>query len=168
MIYNDSRVICCVLDNRTTGMTGHQDNPGSGRSLKGEPAAELDVRKIVSAMGLEAVRTVDPQHLDEVRSALDWAYEQAKSSPVVLIMRRPCVLKPLSEEDRREFDMTPGLCGIDRETCIGCRKCLSTGCPALSFDKAAKKAVIAPIQCNGCTVCAQVCPVKAIKKMSNE
>jgi len=168
VIYNDSRVICCVLDNRTTGMTGHQDNPGSGRSLKGEPAAELDVRKIVSAMGLEAVRTVDPQHLDEVRSALDWAYEQAKSSPVVLIMRRPCVLKPLSEEDRREFDMTPGLCGIDRETCIGCRKCLSTGCPALSFDRAAKKAVIDPIQCNGCTVCAQVCPVKAIKKMSNE
>ena len=168
MVYNCSRVICCVLDNRTTGMTGHQDNPGSGRTLAGDPAPELDVAEIARALCVKNVRTIDPRSLDEVRSALDWAYERVRESPVVLVMRRPCVLKPFSEEDKRQFDLERRLCAVDAAKCVGCRTCLSTGCPALSFDKAAKKAVIDPIQCVGCTVCAQACPVKAIALCETE
>ncbi len=168
VVYNCSRVICCVLDNRTTGMTGHQDNPGSGRTLAGDPAPELDVAEIARALRVKNVRTIDPRSLDEVRSALDWAYERVKESPVVLVMRRPCVLKPFSEEDKRQFDLERRLCAVDAAKCVGCRTCLSTGCPALSFDKAAKKAAIDPIQCVGCTVCAQTCPVKAIALCETE
>ena len=73
-----------------------------------------------------------------------------------------------SEEDKRQFDLERRLCAVDAVKCVGCRTCLSTGCPALSFDKAAKKAVIDPIQCVGCTVCAQACPVKAIALCETE
>lgn len=164
VIYNDSHLICCVLDNRITGMTGHQDNPGTGYTLKGEPATIMDVETIVRALGLERVRTVNPLRLDEMKKALDWAYTEVREGPVVLITRWPCVLKRLSAEDRREFRMTPAQCTIDRKKCIGCKKCLSTGCPALSFDTCARKAAIDPMQCVGCTVCAQVCPQQAIVK----
>lgn len=164
VVYNDSHIICCVLDNRITGMTGHQNNPGTGYTLKGEPAAIMDIEAIVRALGLERVRTVNPLRLDEMKKALDWAYTEVSEGPVVLITRWPCVLKRLSAEDRREFRVTPAQCAVDPKKCIGCKKCLSTGCPALSFDTCAKKAVIDPMQCVGCAVCAQVCPRQAIVK----
>lgn len=164
VIYNDSHVICCILDNRITGMTGHQENPGTGYSLQGEPATIMDIEDIVRSLGAERVRTVNPLHLDEMKGALDWAYRQVHNGPVVLITRWPCVLKKLSTEDRREFRITPSVCTVKQETCIGCKKCLSTGCPALSFDKYERKASIDAMQCVGCTVCAQVCPKDAIRK----
>ena len=164
VIYNDSHVICCILDNRITGMTGHQDNPGTGYTLKGEPATIMDIETIVRALGVESVRTVNPLHLEQMKKALDWAYNEVREGPVVLITRWPCVLKKLSTEDRREFRVAPAQCTIDQKKCIGCKKCLSTGCPALSFDKYERKAAIDPMQCVGCTVCAQVCPKQAIVK----
>ena len=164
VIYNDSHLICCILDNRITGMTGHQDNPGTGYTLKGEPATIMDIETIVRALGVESVRTVNPLHLEQMKKALDWAYNEVREGPVVLITRWPCVLKKLSTEDRREFRVAPAQCTIDQKKCIGCKKCLSTGCPALSFDKYERKAAIDPMQCVGCTVCAQVCPKQAIVK----
>lgn len=164
VLYNDSHVVCCILDNRITGMTGHQENPGTGYSLQGEPATIMDIETIVRAMGCERVRTVNPLRLNEMEAALDWAYREVHDGPVVLITRWPCVLKKLSTEDRREFRPSPALCTVDREACIGCKKCLSTGCPALSFDKYDRKVSIDPMQCVGCTVCAQVCPKGAIRK----
>ncbi|WP_219715882.1 indolepyruvate ferredoxin oxidoreductase subunit alpha, partial [Clostridioides difficile] len=62
----------------------------------------------------------------------------------------------------------PSVCSVDDEKCIGCKKCLTTGCPALRFDKSKKKSSINQAQCVGCTVCAQVCPVNAIKKVGEE
>jgi len=161
-------VICCVLDNRTTGMTGHQDNPGTGRTLKGTPAPFMDVETIARALCVEHVRSIDPQDLSAVKDALDWAYEKVRSGPVVLIARRPCALKKFSPADVREFAPKRGLCAIDTAKCVGCGKCLSTGCPALSFDKGARKAAVDPIQCVGCTVCAQVCPTRAISLQGGE
>ena len=164
VVYNDSRVICCILDNRITGMTGHQENPGTGYTLKGEPANIMDIETIVRALGVTRIRTVNPLKLDEMKEALDWAYQEVREAPVVLITRWPCVLKKLSTEDRREFRIAPGQCTVNHEKCIGCKKCLQTGCPALSFDKYERKVSIDRMQCVGCTVCAQVCPVKAIVK----
>ena len=164
VVYNDSHVICCILDNRITGMTGHQENPGTGYSLKGEPATIMDIETIVRALGVTRVRTVNPLKLDEMRAALDWAYQQVREGPVVLVTRWPCVLKKLSTEDKREFRTTPSVCTVNHDKCIGCKKCLSTGCPALSFDKHERKVSIDKMQCVGCTVCAQVCPKQAITK----
>ena len=164
VVYNDSHVICCILDNRITGMTGHQENPGTGYSLQGEPATIMDIETIVRALGVERVRTVNPLRLNDMKEALDWAYREVHEGPVVLITRWPCVLKKLSTEDRREFRPVPAVCTVHHDTCIGCKKCLTTGCPALSFDKYERKVSIDPLQCDGCTVCAQVCPKQAIVK----
>lgn len=164
VIYNDSHVICCILDNRITGMTGHQENPGTGYTLQGEPATIMDIETIVRALGVERVRVVNPLRLDEMKACLDWAYREVHEGPVVLITRWPCVLKTLSTEDRREFRPSPAVCIVDPGKCIGCKKCLSTGCPALSFDKQNRKVSIDQMQCVGCRVCAQVCPKQAITK----
>ena len=124
----------------------------------------MDIETIVRALGVERVRTVNPLRLNDMKEALDWAYREVHEGPVVLITRWPCVLKKLSTEDRREFRPVPSVCIVHHDQCIGCKKCLTTGCPALSFDKYERKVSIDALQCDGCTVCAQVCPKQAITK----
>ena len=160
--YNRSNTITCIMDNRITGMTGHQQHPGTGITLQGMPTRIADIPAIVKALGIDQIRVVNPLKLAEVREALQWALEL--DEPSVIITRWPCVLKPHSEADRAEFGDYLGKCRIDTAKCIGCRMCIKTGCPALRFDKAAKKASIDAVQCVGCRVCLQVCPVKAISR----
>ena len=158
--YNRSNTVTIILDNRITGMTGHQENPGSGRNIKGEPANEISIEALVRAIGINDVKTVDPNDLKAVNEALDWAL--SLEGPSVIITRWPCVLKRMSAQDKEEFPKA----FTDRYKvngdCIGCKMCLRAGCPALSFDFDAKKAVIDQSMCVGCSVCAQVCPKKAI------
>lgn len=165
--YNHSNAICVVLDNRITGMTGHQENPGSGYNIKGEPATMLDVEEVSRALGIKRIRTINPLHLDEVKDALDWAFAE-ENEPSVIITKWPCILKKYSKEDKEQFDLDKTPCVVDEETCIGCKKCLSTGCPALRFDKDTKKSSISQSDCVGCTVCMQVCPVKAISRKGDK
>lgn len=166
-VYNKSNIISCILDNRITGMTGHQDNPGTGFNLSGEASDVIDIETIVKALGVNNVKTVNPLNLKEMKEVMDWAYG-IENEPVVVITRWPCVLKKFSNADKEEFELDYTSRTVDHNKCIGCKKCLKTGCPALKYDKEVKKTSIDQIQCVGCDVCAQVCPVKAISKGGNK
>ncbi len=159
-VYNRAPTVTCILDNRITAMTGHQDNPGTGYTLQGAPTKEIDIEVLVRALGVEKARTVNPLRLGEVREALAWAL--AQNEPAVIVARWPCALKKRTEAEKKEFGALPLLCSIDQAKCVGCKACLRTGCPALRYDAKAKKTHIDEVQCLGCEVCAQVCPKQAI------
>jgi len=161
--YNGTNTINVILDNRITGMTGHQENPGTGYTLQGKKTREADIEAMVRATGIDQVKTVDPNKLADVKEAFDWAF--ALDEPSVIITKWPCALKRLSAEDKVDFtDAFQTKCKVDTDKCIGCRACIRTGCPAISFNKETKKSSIDPASCVGCEVCLQVCPVKAIQK----
>ena len=161
--YNRSRSVTCILDNRITGMTGHQENPGTGFTLQGEPTKIIEIQPLVEAMGIDHVRTINPLSLNAVQEALDWAL--SVDGPSVIITRWPCVLKKASVHDQKEFGNWKGQCVVEADACVGCRICLKTGCPALQFDPLTTKTTIEKGSCVGCEVCLQVCPVKAIQKV---
>jgi len=164
-VYNNSNVLLVVLDNRITGMTGHQDNPGTGYTLSGEPAPVTDVAEVAKALGVKHVKTINPLKLDEVREGIKWGL--GFDTPAVLISRWPCALKKLSEEDKQEFGDYKAVNKVDADKCIGCRMCVKTGCPALAYNSGTRKVTIDRNQCVGCDVCAQVCPKKAIAREGN-
>lgn len=163
VVYNKGNSINVILDNRITGMTGHQENPGSGYTLQGLETEFVDIEALVKACGVKNVKVIDPNNLQLVKDTLDWAYALDEAS--VIITRWPCVLKKFSKEDIEEFKGAfKDNCSIDAEKCVGCKMCVKVGCPAISFDKAEKKAIIDSTLCVGCEVCKQVCPVGAIEK----
>ena len=160
IVYNKGNAISVILDNRITGMTGHQQNPGSGYTAQGEETTIVDIEGIVKALGIKHIRVIDPNDLKLVRETLDWAV--ALKEPSVIITRYPCVLKKMSMYDKNEWpDAYKTKCEVDAEKCIGCKACLRCGCPAISIKN--KKAVIDATMCVGCTVCKQICPKAAIK-----
>ena len=156
IIYNNGRMIPCVLDNRITGMTGHQENPGSGRNLQGDIAEALKIEDILAAYGYKNISIVDPQDLEAMEQAVQNAL--ASEVPAAIITRRPCLLIKRIKHDI-------GQCVVDEEKCVGCKRCLKVACPAVTIRD--KKAHIDPNQCVGCTVCAQVCPKGAISRKEN-
>ena len=153
IVYNKGKVIPVVLDHSITGMTGHQDNPGSGFTLQGDMAESLKIEEILRAYGYENVIIVDPQDLVAMEQAVQDAL--ASQAPAAIITRRPCLLIKRIKHDT-------GKCAVDPDKCIGCKRCLSVGCPAVIVE--GKKARIDRDQCVGCTVCAQVCPMGAISR----
>lgn len=163
VIYNKGNSISIILDNRITGMTGHQENPGSGFTLQGDDTTAINIEQVVRALGMKNIRVINPNKLDEVRDALDWAISLDEAS--VIITRWPCALKRFSQADIEEFGKVfTDKCVVDEEKCVGCKKCTKTGCPAISVNKETKKALIDKNQCLGCEVCLQVCPKDAIVK----
>ncbi|MGI6721160.1 MAG: indolepyruvate ferredoxin oxidoreductase subunit alpha [Anaerovoracaceae bacterium] len=161
-VYNGGSNTSVILDNRITGMTGHQENPGTGFTLMGDPAPEVDIPALCMALGVkeEDIYTVDPNRLDEVDKALDEAI--AKDRPTVVITKWPCVLKKFSQQDLEEYDLSPKTCVIDQDKCRNCKACVKCGCPAIYNTK--DKVTIDPVSCTGCNVCAQICPFDAIEE----
>jgi indolepyruvate ferredoxin oxidoreductase alpha subunit len=163
VVYNKSNTITCILDNRITGMTGHQENPGTGFTLQGDTTKIADIEAIVRALGVDKVKSVNPINRNEMKEAMDWAFEQTE--PSVIITRYPCALKKYSKMDLEEFGPIEGECVVAQDTCVGCKACVRTGCPAIHFQNDIKKSSINEAQCVGCELCKQVCPVKAISKV---
>ncbi|SHN53234.1 indolepyruvate ferredoxin oxidoreductase subunit alpha [Desulfitobacterium chlororespirans] len=165
--FNGSKTINVILDNRITGMTGHQENPGSGYTLQGQETVGINIEALVKVCGIKNVRVINPNDLKAVNETFDWALSLEEAS--VIIARWPCVLKKLSKEDKREFrEVFTSKCVVDHDQCVGCKSCIRPGCPAISFDKSRKKAVIDANSCVGCGICLQVCPVKAIGKVEGK
>jgi indolepyruvate ferredoxin oxidoreductase alpha subunit len=158
-VYNKGSSVTVILDNRTTGMTGHQENPGTGFTLMGEAATEVDIPALCKAIGVKGqnIYIADPLSLAESEAALDDAL--AKDEVTVIIARRPCILKKFSEADRREFDLSEKRCVIDPSLCVKCGACVKTGCPAIC---AGREISIDGASCTGCEVCRQLCKFGAI------
>ncbi|MDR2296071.1 MAG: indolepyruvate ferredoxin oxidoreductase subunit alpha [Clostridiales Family XIII bacterium] len=159
VVYNKGDSVTVILDNRTTGMTGHQENPGTGFTLMGERTTEVDIPALCKAIGMKGqnIYIVDPLSLAETEAALDDAL--AKDEPTVIIARRPCILKRFSAADREEFDLAPMRCAIDSALCVKCGQCVKTGCPAIC---AGETISIDAASCTGCSVCKQLCKFDAI------
>jgi indolepyruvate ferredoxin oxidoreductase alpha subunit len=151
--YNKGATTVIILDNSTTAMTGHQNHPGTGTTLMGEPTVKLDYVKLAGSMGIRDARRVNAYDMDAVRSAIKEA--TSSDGPSVLVMEGPCVLL-----DRKSWG--PALV-VDSEACTACGLCLRLGCPAISRDEEGK-ASVSPLFCVGelCSMCAQICPAGAI------
>ncbi len=152
-IYNKSTSVAMILDNRTTGMTGGQENPGSGKTLGGEDAIAADIPALVKSFGIKNVVKINPYDLkdveDKMRAALD------SDEMTVVVVEAPCVLR---------YRISHPAWVVDRDKCTGCKQCLKVSCNALSIEEEGddKFVVIDPNMCAGCGVCAQVCKFDAI------
>lgn len=148
--YNASNTTVIILDNSITGMTGHQQNPTTGKNLKGDPAYAVDLEALCHALGINSVRVVDPYHMAETEAVIK--EELAKDEPSVIISRRPCALLKYVKHK-------PAL-KVDADKCVGCKQCLKVGCPAISMKDG--KSVIDHTQCVGCGICTEMCKLNAI------
>jgi indolepyruvate ferredoxin oxidoreductase alpha subunit len=154
-VVNKSSSALFILDNRTTAMTGHQENPGTGFTIKGEETVKIDLRELCVACGVkpENVRTLSPYDLKAVTEAVRDA--RASGEFFVIIAVEPCAL--IKDVARRRAALS---CEVDREKCAACNACLKAGCPAIAPSDG--KIEINRDMCNGCAICAQICPAGAI------
>ena len=160
-VYNQAKQTICILDNSTTAMTGHQPHPGTGLTMMGEIVEKISIEKILDAVGVKPVITVNP--FDQ-KAAVE-AVQKASETPGVsaIIFKAPCIAIAQKVGWEKPHALT-----VDTNKCIGCRKCINElGCPALSvsFTKNEKGKQLVEIDkslCTGCGLCSQVCPVGAI------
>jgi indolepyruvate ferredoxin oxidoreductase, alpha subunit len=159
-VYNQANITVLLLDNHITAMTGGQQHPGTGKTLRGEDAPKVDYEALVRAIGVQWVRKVDSYDLARMYQTLREAIAYRGVS--VIISDRPCVLDPVKIKG-------PAL-AIVNEQCNACQSCMNLGCPALTWGEdtfeGRHKVKIDQSLCIGCTLCAQVCTVDCIKPAS--
>jgi len=156
-IYNRIPLVTVILDNRTTAMTGHQENPGTGSTLLGEPAGVVNIPLLVRSLGIkeENIRVLNPYLQEETKKAVMDAKEARE--PFVIVTTEPCALMKDVQERRKNSYVS-----INQEDCKKCKTCVRTGCPAIYIKDG--NVMINREMCNGCTLCFQVCPFHAIEK----
>ena len=152
-VYNKGNLTLLILDNRTTGMTGHQQHPATGYTIKNEETYKLNLEQLCKACGVNSINVVDSLDIKELEKTVK--QELQKNEVSVIIARRPCVM---IEKSKKNYY-------IINDKCVNCKMCLSVGCPAISSGE--KSVVIDPSLCVGCGLCAKVCKFKAIEEASN-
>jgi indolepyruvate ferredoxin oxidoreductase alpha subunit len=156
-VYNDADITVMLLDNHITAMTGGQDHPGTGRTLRGEPAPRVDYEALIRAIGVKWVRKVDSYDLADLYQSLREA--AAFKGVAVVITDRPCVLDPVRIKG-------PSFV-VDQAGCNACQSCMNLGCPALTWSEewfeGRHKVKIDPSLCVGCSLCAQLCAMDCIQ-----
>ena len=163
-VYNGHDITVCVLDNATTAMTGSQPHPGTGVTLMGPHRKPISIEAVLKALGVECIVHADPLDLegsiDAAKRAIDF------EGPSAILFESPCVQLVKPKES----------VSINTDTCTGCKKCITEiGCPGLGFDQTRKgakskdrgQAFVDASLCNGCGLCVQVCPFKAIELPGN-
>ena len=151
VVYNKGTSTILIADNSTTGMTGHQQHPATGKTLKGEPTYAIDIPALCKAIGVPNVVVVDAYDMKAVEKALK--EETAKDEPSVIITKAPCKL--LIKEKWETYN-------VEESTCVNCGLCLNLGCPAI--QKGDKFVKINEALCAGCGLCESVCKKGAISK----
>lgn len=167
MAYNGGHSTLLILDNRITAMTGAQQHPGTGFTLREEPSVKVSVEKLCESFGLKRVITVNPYKINELQKIIKEELEVAE--PSVIIAKAPCALlktgRVLPDKPLR----------IKQDVCTGCKSCINTGCPALEFVKidvpepGKKRKGFSRINaalCVGCGTCSEVCKFGAIEEAS--
>jgi indolepyruvate ferredoxin oxidoreductase alpha subunit len=169
IVYNRGFTTVVILDNRTTGMTGHQPHPSSGMTVRGDFTTPVDIEALCRAIGVKHVQTVNPNDIAATERIVK--QETERPEPSVIITKSPCVLLPemRKRKDKKLYVVIPG-------KCTGCKTCLKLGCPAIEWvaltPEEAKKfgykekqkgyARINAVLCDGCGQCAPLCKFKAI------
>lgn len=151
--YNKGKSTIIVVDNRTTAMTGHQDNPGTGMTLMGEKTKSISIEQIGKACGIDRVITIDPYDTENTIKVV--AEELAADEPSLIISKAACPLREKKHVGRTRQ--------IDQQICKNCKMCLRLGCPAI--DGSGSKPVINKLLCVGCGLCEQICGFGAISEI---
>jgi len=150
--YNKGISTIIIVDNRITAMTGHQDHPGTGKTLMGKATYTAYPEDFIRACGIENIEIIDPLNLKQTLNVLK---EQIKKESLsVIVSRHPCALIERKKENFWE---------IDKKICTQCQKCLKIACPAIYKKGKEDEIYIDPVFCQDCGFCAQVCPSEAIK-----
>jgi indolepyruvate ferredoxin oxidoreductase alpha subunit len=153
VVYNKGVSTVIIFDNSITGMTGHQQNPTTGLTIKGEPTAQVDLVKLCEAIGVKRVRVCDPFDLKGFEQAV--REETAAQEPSVIISQRPCALLKNVKYG--------GPYAVDDEKCKKCGSCLRLGCPAI-VKREGGRVEINPALCCGCGLCTSLCAFGAISR----
>jgi indolepyruvate ferredoxin oxidoreductase alpha subunit len=156
VVYNKGNSTVIILDNSITGMTGHQHNPASGFTIKGEPAKQVDLVNLAKAVGVNRVQVADPFAVDEFEKIV--REETAAEEPSVIISQRPCALL---KQVKHQGPLT-----IDQERCKKCKMCLKIACPAIT-DRGDSVQINADL-CVGCELCTHLCKFDAIGKAGDQ
>jgi indolepyruvate ferredoxin oxidoreductase alpha subunit len=153
VVYNKANTTVIILDNSTTGMTGHQPNPTTGETIRGEKTVQLNIERLCEAIGVPSVHVIDPFEIHDLESMI--REETKKDGPSVIITRRPCAL---IDKNKKENAFA-----IDKEKCVVCGACVRIGCPAITREK--DSVTIDAAQCVGCGLCAKICARSAISEV---